>query len=242
MKKLESVWFEFAGARNTAKGVRLLSLPERGHPAERGELVQAAGRDGFLWAADGGYEPLTVRVQCQTGDDADVSAIGAWLRGAGALRFSDDPQRFYRARIRRGFSYTEAVRRFVNRNFTAVFDCQPFRYHVEAEGGGDAEITASPHTLTNPGTYKSAPRIKVEGTGDVVLTIGTQIVEIEGLEDGIIIDSELGDCFNLTESALLNGKVTLMDDGFPTLAPGANIISWTGTVTKITITPRWRDL
>ena len=82
----------------------------------------------------------------------------------------------------------------------------------------------------------------MEGAGDVVLAIGTQVVEIEGLEDGIIIDSELGDCFNLTESALLNGKVTLMDDGFPTLAPGANIISWTGNVTKVTVTPRWRDL
>ena len=32
-------------------------------------------------------------------------------------------------------------------------------------------------------------------------------------------------------------------DDFPTLAPGANILSWTGTgVTGITITPRWRDL
>ena len=242
MKKLESVWFEFAGARNTAKGVRLLSLPERGHPAERGELVQAAGRDGFLWAADGGYEPLTVRVQCQTGDDADVSAIGAWLRGAGALRFSDDPQRFYRARIRRGFSYTEAVRRFVNRNFTAVFDCQPFRYHVEAEGGGDAEITASPHTLTNPGTYKSAPRLAIEGTGTVTLTIGTQVMQLTDLEDGVIIDTELCECFDLTGSMLLNSKVTLLDDSFPVLAPGANIVSWTGAVTKVTVEPRWRDL
>ena len=31
-------------------------------------------------------------------------------------------------------------------------------------------------------------------------------------------------------------------DDFPTLAPGANILSWTGGVTKITVTPRWRDL
>lgn len=76
----------------------------------------------------------------------------------------------------------------------------------------------------------------------MVLTIGTQIVEINGLEDGIIVDSELGDCFDLTQTALLNSKVTLMDDSFPMLAPGANIISWTGDVTKITITPRWRDL
>ena len=52
MKKLESVWFEFAGARNTDKGVRLLSLPVRYHPAERGELVDSAGA-GRLFVGGG---------------------------------------------------------------------------------------------------------------------------------------------------------------------------------------------
>lgn len=242
MKKLEQVWFEFSGARNTEKGVRLLSMPVRYHPAERGELVQVPGRSGYLWSADGGYNNVLTRVQCMTADDADIGKVDAWLRGEGELRFSDDPQRYYRARVTKEFSRSAAMNRFVNQEFTVTFDCQPFLYHVEAEGGGDTEITASPYTLTNPGTYKSAPRIKIAGTGEVVLTIGTQIVQIEGMEDGIIIDSELGDCFNLTETALLNGKVTLMDDEFPTLAPGNNILSWTGNVSKITITPRWRDL
>ena len=43
MKKLTSAWFEFAGARNTDKGVRLLSLPVRYHPEERGKLVEVRG-------------------------------------------------------------------------------------------------------------------------------------------------------------------------------------------------------
>ena len=242
MKKLGSVWFEFAGARNTEKGVRLLSMPVRYHPEERGELVQVPGRSGYLWASDGCYNNVLTRVQCMTADDADIGNVDAWLSGAGNLRFSDDPDRFYRARVTKEFSRSAAMNRFVNQSFTVTFDCQPFLYHVETEGGGDVEIEASPYTINNPGTHKSAPRIKIAGTGDVVLTIGTQIVEINGLEDGIIIDSELGDCFNLTETALFNSKVTLVDDAFPTLAPGANIISWTGDVTKITITPRWRDL
>lgn len=240
MKKLGSVWFEFAGARNTDKGVRLLSLPVRYHPAERGKLVEVPGRDGYLWAADGAFDNVLTRVQCQTTDEADMAVVDAWLRGAGELRFSDDPERFYRARVTKEFSRSAAMNRFVNQAFTVTFDCQPFVYHRGVE---DVVITDTPHTVSNPGTYKSAPRVKVEGTGDVVLTIGTQVVEIEGLEGGIIIDSELGECFNLAETALLNGKVTLMNEDFPTLQPGANIISWTGDgVTKITVTPRWRDL
>ena len=240
MKKLESVWFEFAGARNTDKGVRLLSLPVRYHPAERGKLVEVPGRDGYLWAADGAFDNVLTRVQCQTTDDADMAVVDAWLRGAGELRFSDDPERFYRARVVKEFSRSAAMNRFVNQAFTVTFDCQPFLYHRGVE---DITLDGNPDTVTNPGTYKSAPKIKITGTGTAVLTIGTQIVEVDDLAGGIIIDSELGECFNLDETQLKNSVVTLMDEDFPTLAPGANIISWTGTgVTGITITPRWRDL
>ena len=240
MKKLTSAWFEFAGARNTDKGVRLLSLPVRYHPKERGKLVEVPGRDGYLWAGEDAYGDVTVRVQCQTTDEADMAAVSAWLRGAGELRFSDDPERFYRARVTKEFSRSAAVNRFVNQTFTVTFDCQPFLYHREVE---DIILTASPATVTNPGTHKSAPRLTIEGTGDAVLTIGTQIVEVDDLGGGVILDSELGECFNLDETQLKNSVVTLMDEDFPTLQPGANIISWTGTgVTKITVTPRWRDL
>ena len=240
MKKLESVWFEFAGARNTDKGVRLLSLPVRYHPAERGKLVEVPGRDGYLWAADGAFNNVLTRVQCQTTDDADMAVVDAWLRGAGELRFSDDPERFYRARVTKEFSRSAAMNRFVNQTFTVTFDCQPFLYHREVE---DIPLTSSPATIANPGTYKSAPCLTIEGTGDAVLTIGTQILEVTDLAGGVIVDAELCECFDLTETALRNDRVTLMDDSFPVLHPGANIISWTGDgVTKVTVAPRWRDL
>ena len=240
MKKLTSAWFEFAGARNTDRGVRLLSLPVRYHPAERGEFLRVPGRNGSLWAGEDAFDDVTVRVQCQTTDDADMATVSAWLCGAGELRFSDDPKRFYRARVVKEFSRSAAMNRFVNQTFTVTFDCQPFLYHREVE---DIILTASPATVTNPGTHKSAPRLTIEGTGAAVLTIGTQIVEVDDLGGGVILDSELGECFNLDETQLKNSVVTLMDEDFPTLQPGANIISWTGTgVTGITITPRWRDL
>ena len=240
MKKLESVWFEFAGARNTDKGVRLLSLPVRYHPAERGKLVEVPGRDGYLWAADGAFNNVLTRVQCQTTDDADMAVVDAWLRGAGELRFSDDPERFYRARVVKEFSRSAAVNRFMNQAFTVTFDCQPFLYHRSVD---DIPLDGNPDTVTNPGTYKSAPRLTIEGTGDAVLTIGTQILEVTDLAGGVIVDSESCECFDLTETALRNDRVTLMDDCFPVLQPGANIISWTGDgVTKVTVAPRWRDL
>ncbi len=237
-------WFKFCGKSCKDYGVTVLEFPPLTTSEESITSVTVPGRAGDLEIRDGSYKSFELTLTCYIADLSNVAKIAAWLSARGPLILGNMPDRYYIARMTEPVEFEQIVRGRKQRRFDLPFWCQPFRYHVEqTEGANDIPLTSSPHTLTNPGTYKSAPRIKVEGTGDVVLTIGTQIVEIEGLEDGIIIDSELGDCFNLTESALLNGKVTLMDDDFPTLAPGANIISWTGDgVTKITVTPRWRDL
>ena len=232
-------YFIFRGIDSRDIGVVVEDMFDVHRPKRNAQTIQVPGRDGRLTQDDGTYDTYTIsgKVNCF---GAPLSDVYAWLSGSGDLILGDEPTRSIRASATAQVKNTRFRCDGCYDSLQVSFDCQPFRYHTAVE---DAAITATPHTLSNPGTYKSEPRVKVEGTGDVVLTIGTQIVEIEGLEGGIIIDSELRECFNLTETALLNGKVTLMDDDFPTLAPGANIISWTGTgVTGITITPRWRDL
>ena len=233
-------WFRFCGISCKEYGITVLEFPHIITPEERVTVHTVSGRSGDLETREYAYEPIDLPLGCYIASwDAPAKAMRAWLSSRGELIMGNMPDRYYIARMTESIEFEQIMRGRRQRRFEIPFRCQPFRYHV---GVQDIQITASPHTLINLGTYKSDPKIKIEGTGDVVLTIGTQIVEIDGLEDGIIIDSELGDCFNLTETALLNGKVTLMDEDFPTLAPGANIISWTGNVTKITITPRWRDL
>lgn len=236
-------YFIFRGIDSRDIGVVVEDMFDVHRPKRNVQTIQVPGRDGRLTQDDGTYDTYTIsgKINCF---GAPLSDVYAWLSGSGDLILGDEPTRSIR---------TSAIAQVKNTRFRCdgcydslqvSFDCQPFRYHVEqTEGANDILLTSSPATITNPGTYKSAPRIKITGTGDVVLTIGTQIVEADDLGGGIILDSELGECFDLTETQLKNSVVTLMDDDFPTLAPGANIISWTGTgVTKITVTPRWRDL
>ena len=40
----------------------------------------------------------------------------------------------------------------------------------------------------------------------------------------------------------LNEGIAYMNGEFPVLKPGANAISWTGTVTKVVVRPNWRFL
>lgn len=234
-------YFIFRGLDSRNIGVVVEDMFDVHRPKRNVRTIQVPGRDGRLTQDDGTYDTYTIsgKVNCF---GAPLSDVYAWLSGSGDLILGDEPTRSIRASATAQVKNTRFRCDGCYDSLQVSFECQPFRYHIEQTEGDDVIITSSPDTVTNPGTHKSAPRFIIEGTGDVVLTIGTQIVEIEGLEGGIIIDSEMGDCLNLTETAYLNGHVTIMDDDFPTLQPGANIISWTGTVTKITITPRWRDL
>ena len=234
-------YFIFRGLDSRNIGAVVEDMFDVHRPKRNVRTIQVPGRDGRLTQDDSTYDTYTIsgKINCF---GAPLSDVYAWLSGSGDLILGDEPTRSIRASATAQIKNTRFRCDGCYDSLQVSFECQPFRYHIEQTEGDDVIITSSPHTVTNPGTYKSAPQMTIEGTGNIVLTIGTQIVEIEELEDGIIIDSEMGDCFDLTKTRLLNSQVTLMDDEFPTLAPGANIISWTGTVTKITITPRWRDL
>lgn len=236
MRRLTDAWFEFKGKRSTQMGIELTSMPARGMPAERGEFAAVAGRSGALWVGDGGYDTIDVRLDCYA-PDGHNDEIAQWLTGSGDLRFSDDPYRVYKARIARNIQRSNPFARFTAQKYTVTFTCQPHKYAWAdeylppmTEAGG----------VVNPGALPSYPRIEVEGSGDVTLAINGEEITMEGLTDGIIIDSEMMECLSLDETQLLNSKVQM--DEFPTLSPGFNAIAWKGTVTSVTITPRWRYL
>lgn len=236
MNRLTEAWFEFCGVRCDTKKVRLLHMPRRPAPAERGERIEVPGRSGFLWMPDGARNAIQIAVDCESMDGYTPESVASWLCGTtGFLRFSDEPNRAYKARLIDEYARENTFLRFDRQSFTLVFDCQPWRYIYPEP----ATITlASSGSVTNSGTVPSDPRIQVTCTGDVTLLIGAYPVEISG--GSVIIDSELMEALSADGTLLANDRVTL--DEFPKLLPGANAISWSGNVTSVTITPRSRCL
>lgn len=92
------------------------------------------------------------------------------------------------------------------------------------------------NSVFNPGTADAAPVITVTGSGDVTLTIGAKTVTITGLASAITIDCDAG--ISVNGATDLTGTVTM--DYPVTLPPGETAISWTGTVTSVTVAPKWR--
>ena len=87
---------------------------------------------------------------------------------------------------------------------------------------------------------RALPLIRITGNGAGVLSIGAYSAAISSIPSaGIVLDAEIQDAYNDDGNA--NPLVTL-SDGFPMLDPGPNLITWSGGITSVAITPRWWTL
>lgn len=230
-------WLEFHGITSTALGVYMLEPPPITIAAERVTIDQVPGRDGDLETPEDALDPIPLPALLYVRDLTNINQIAAWLRGRGWVRFGNLPNARYKARSVTQIQLDKVTRGRENRTFEVLFDCHPYRYvYPEAEA---IEITASGTNVPNGQNAPSEPKLRIEGSGDFWVSINSQLMEFQGVSGGVVVDSELMDVFDLSEGALLNNLATM--DEFPLLSPGANLISWSGSVTKITVTSRWRN-
>ena len=180
------------------------------------------------------YDDMILTVNCWIENLGSLDAVAKWLRGSGTVRFANRPAGVYYARVCNQIPFEKILRGNPQRSFTVTFRCKPFLY---LDNSPDTTITASGSTITNPGAVDSEPLIKVYGSGDITLMVGTQIVELEDISSQIFLDSEIQEAYKGTTS-----QNNHMSGEFPKLLPGMNAISWTGNVTSIVISPRWRTL
>ena len=112
-----------------------------------------------------------------------------------------------------------------------VFNCKPFKY----SNLGESSITiTNSTTITNPEAFDSYPLIRIYGSGDVTLMINNRSYLVSDISTYVDIDSDLMSCYKGT--ILKNNTIGFTE--FPVLKSGANSIAFTGTVSKIVITPR----
>lgn len=239
MRKETDAWFEYNGTRCYEHGAMMIARPVRYAPALKGKAKDVSGRNGSLYVTDGCYDDVEVTLEFAVPDMTDVSGVNAWLTGTGLLRFSDEPDYAYEARIVKAFKREAVAPRLSGVRYTVTFSCQPFRLlYPEA----DAVTFGAAGTIFNPGNAPAQPRVTIVGTGDFTVTIGAQTIYFTGVSGGIIVDTALMDALTLDEQNLANDKMS----GTPwTIAPGSNAVSWAiedGSVTSVTILPRWRYL
>jgi len=210
---------------------------------ERDYLLQSIpGRNGDLVQDNGCYKNVSRSYDIAIGSYEEehvtlANRISEWLHsGSGYVYLEDSyqPQYYRLAMYSEGTTisnlYNHAGRSTIN------FNCKPQRFLKS----GDALINITNNqTLTNPTDFIALPLIIIHGSGSGLLTIGSHVVSISAITNGMVLNSDMQDAYYLTSN--LNLTITL-SNGFPKLEAGINAISFSGGITSIDIIPKWWTL
>ena len=201
-------------------------------PENNIDEYELPGRDGNLTIDYKTRKSYILPLECTIMDKSRIEEVKAWLMNTSSdLIFSWDPDYKYQARIINKIDISQSLKTFGE--FPLLFKVQPYKKNI-----GDELITlTSTGTIYNGTGNTSLPIIKVFGTGAITLMVNGLSVALTNVIDYVTINSDLQDAYK--DSLLMN---QFMTGEFSELIPGNNTISWTGTVTKIEITPNFRYL
>lgn len=216
-------------------GFALKGRPSIPSADKRYESIEVEGRDGSLTRFLG-YEGLKFSLNFNILFQSDIKQKLREIKGmfaqASTLSFDDSPNFFYKIKQAQ-ISETESVIK-ASGVFNVDFVAEPYEYQKTSS----TAYTTKPISLTNQTTATALPLIKITGTGTVVLNVNGTGITLTGLTSSIVLDSELQEAY----TGLTTNMNSSMNGNFPVLKIGSNSITWTGTVTKVEIDPRWRWL
>ena len=233
-------YFIFKDRKSSDYGILVERQPNIISPERRIVTHTIPGRSGALSIEDGSYESYVKSVECAVLTTKYMNEISAWLKGTGEVIFSNEKPYKYRARIVNNIPFTEAVKAvgLIACRFIVMFDCQPFKYSVNAE---NHRITLrEPGRFSGDGSVPADPVITVHGSGTVLLSVNGLVLQVSGIDGYITINSDVLHCYKNNTSQ--NHKVFMSFDKFPQLNPAGefNDISWQGNVNRVEIEPNYR--
>ena len=228
----------YGGEASDDYGIVVSEAPVFDRPVRKTEVFNVPGRNGSILFQQNAYDDVTKTYHCWVTEDFDrladkVNTISAWLfskTGYQRLEDSFEPDIFRLA-------YYSGGNEFSNRMLMAgegdlTFTCRPERFYKS----GENEITVSNgDKIFNVTRFASKPLIHIEGTGTVTVSIAGTTITAKDVVDYINIDCDRMDAYRLT-SENRNDKIS---GTFPSIVSGQNTIAITGSVTKVTIVPRF---
>lgn len=217
------------------QGLMICELPPIAKPKMRVEETIVDGVDGSF-IEELGYESYNKTVKIGLTKNYDIDEVIDYFNGEGHLILDNENDKYYKAKIIDSIDY-ERLLRF--KTADVKFRVQPFKYSNE-EGIKTFNIAEKTSVnVYNNGNYESKPIIKITGSGTIEfkqegITIFTYTFPTD--DTYVVIDSDKQDAYvgSILKNRSMNGE-------FPILKMGKNVISWTGTITKIEVSnySRW---
>lgn len=229
------VW---GGESSSDYGIVVSEAPAFDKPTRRSNVFNVQGRNGSIIYQDGSFDDVTRNYKVWIHKDVKetmpnaVSALSAWLyskTGYQRLEDSFEPDIFRLAYYNGGQNVSNELMQYGTT--TLSFTCRPERFLKEGE---IEQSVSNGSTIYNPTRFESKPLIHIEGSGTVTISFGGDVMSAT-ITDYINIDCDRMNAYRLPAENM-NNKVS---GSFLTIKSGANTIATTGTISKITIVPRY---
>lgn len=217
------------GKRNTlVQGLMIQSLPPISKPPIRTEFETVDGRDGDR-IRKLGYGSYNKDVKIGLTRNYDVDEVIAYFDSEGTVIFSNEPDKYYKYSIVEQIDLKKLIR---FKEAKVRFHVQPFKYSAVEEALERTISGVSSVTVTNTGNVASKPKLTVYGSGTVnILVNGVLLLSLDMSSDSFItVDAAELEAY--AGSVLKNRKVT-GDYRKLLFEKGKNVITWTGSVTKL---------
>jgi len=240
--------FRFGAVYSMDYGIYLTGISIGGTPERDLSYMPVAGRNGDLLIDNKRWKNIDITYHCAIATDFAERFDrfkNDLLQQTGYQRLSDTiyPDVFRMGVVQKAIT-PETMRLNRTGKFDVVFNCKPQRFLVEdtypttlTADNIDAETGAA--SFWNTSGQPARPLITVYGTAPGTLTIGTVTVKILALTDFITIDCDLMTAYRqVGDAAAENKNADIYAPDFPELGLGKNLISWTGGITQVDITPR----
>ena len=223
-----------------AMGVKLSGPVPIVRPEERVNHVQIPGRSGDLTETEGAeiYNSYIQTASILVHGGYRVREIYNWLKGAGYVTFSGEPDRRQQARVIGAITLSKHSYNLDWWEGEVQFYCQPLKEKLQEE---TVTVTSSGTSVRNAGDVIAKPHIVATANAtSMTIAAGGKLLEITGLTSGTkyTIDCDIME-IGLAEGV---GLWTANSIGeFPVLKPGSNNITGSGW-SKLEIEKRERFL
>ena len=214
-------------------------------PARDYELNHVPGRNGDLLYDQGSYQNLDVTYTMSIVPPQGYSyaetmlKFQSWLHsGSGYLRLEDsyDPEHYRMA----CFKDESEIENYFDKagKLTVTFNCKPGRFLKDGE---EPILVNEAAMIINPTQHNARPFFMIMGSGTGEFTVNNYTVTISEIENGMVVDCDLMDCYK--DDTNLNNKVSISPvDDFPSFIPGRNIVTHSGGIEGLVVIPRWWSL
>lgn len=229
--------FQFNGKSSSEFGVFISGSGIYDAPERDVEFMSIPGRNGDLIIDNGRFKNIEITYPAFIPDKFTDKwdAFKAHMLKSPTYQRLEDTYDYthYRMGIFLGSTAPEvvAVRRAAS--FEVSFNCKPQRW---LKAGENTIAYTQGSTIYNPTSFPAKPLLVVTGYGQVVIG-NYRVVIAQHTNNRIWIDCDLQDAWFGTSN--LNKVISIPDGVFPQIDPGSIPITFSSTITRVEVTPRW---